>query len=498
MRPASAELFGRAPVRRDLDWTPEDARALGERGLDLWCELLRTLSERPVSRSWPLDGMSAITPPIPDEPVSDEELVELARKVLFEFATYPGHPRFMGYICGAGTVPGAVADFLAAALNANAGGFRIGPGAITIENHLTRWFATQVFGLPEGAFGLFTSGGALANLVALKAARDACVGPSVRDQGMSGASVAIYASEEAHVVIDRAVDILGLGVRCLRKIPVDDAARMRVDALERALEQDAKEGVVPAAIVATAGTTSTGAIDPLDEIAEIAARRHAWFHVDGAYGAVACLSDRLKPLFRGIERADSIAFDPQKWLSTPIGSGCLVARDPETLKRAFGVPLPPYVRQDKERTGDGLDLGLYGPEFSRPFYAFKVMFSLLAHGRRPYADSIERNVELAQYLAEKVDAHPNMERMSDGKLSICCFRYVPPALHGNNEALDVLNERLMTELQVDGRAFCSGAVVGGRFVLRACIVNFRARRHDVDALLRVVEEIGEHLSCTGT
>src|SRR5262249_17362535 len=156
---------------------------------------------------------------------------------------------------------------------------------------------------------------------------------------------------------------------------------------------------------------------------------------------------------------------------------------------AFGLPPPAYVRHDKERTGDGIDLGLYGPEFSRPFYAFKVMFSLLAHGRRPYAESIERNVELTRYLAERVDAHPNMERMSDSSLSICCFRYVPRGLRGNDEALDVLNERLMTELQIEGRAFCSGTVVGGRFVLRACIVNFRTRTEDVDALLRVVEEI---------
>jgi glutamate/tyrosine decarboxylase-like PLP-dependent enzyme len=273
---------------------------------------------------------------------------------------------------------------------------------------------------------------------------------------------------------------------------------MRVDALERTLEHDVKDGLVPAAIVATAGTTSTGAIDPLDEIATLAARRRAWFHVDGSYGAVACLSDRLKPLFRGIERADSIAFDPQKWLSTPIGSGCLVVRDPEKLKQAFGVPLPSYVRQDKERTGDGIDLGLYGPEFSRPFYALKVMFALLAHGRRPYAESIERNVELARYLAGRVDAHPSMDRMTDGKLSVCCFRYVPPALRGDDEALDALNERLMTEIQVDGRAFCSGAVVGGRFVLRACIVNFRTRAEDVDALLGVVEEIGERLGRSGS
>jgi glutamate/tyrosine decarboxylase-like PLP-dependent enzyme len=481
-------------MSRGLDWTADEARALGEQGLELWCELLRTLPDRPVSRAWSPESFSAITPPISEEPVSNDELMRLAHEVLFEFATYPGHPRFMGYICGAGTIPGAVADLLAAALNVNAGGFRVGPGAMAIETHLTRWFATEAYGLPEGAFGLFTSGGALANLVALKAARDAYGGLSVRDRGVSEVPMAVYASEEAHVVIDRAVDILGMGARSLRKIPIDDAGRMRIDALDRAIEEDRRADITPIAIVATAGTTATGAIDPLDEVASVAARRDVWFHVDGAYGAVACLSERLKPLFRGIERADTIAFDPHKWLSTPIGGGCVVARDPEKLRAAFGMPLPPYVRQDKERTGDGLDLGLYGPEFSRGFYAFKVLFSLLAHGRRAYAASIEHNVELARYLAETVDAHPDMERLSGGRLSICCFRYVPSALRDDDAALDILNERIVTELQIDGRAFCSGAMVAGRFALRACIVNFRTRREDVDVLLRVVEEIGERLS----
>lgn len=480
-------------MSRGLDWTADDARALGEQGLELWCELLRTMRDRPVSGVWSPESLAAITPRIPEDPFSNEELVRLAQRVL-DLATYPGHPRFMGYICGAGTVPGAVADLLAAGLNANAGGFRVGPGATAIETHLTRWFATEVLGLPEGAFGLFTSGGALANLVALKAARDSGGGPSIRDRGVAGRPMAVYASAEAHVVIDRAMDILGMGFRSLRRIPVDLEGRMRVDLLERAVEEDARDGNLPVAIVATAGTTSTGAIDPLGDIAAVAARRNVWLHVDGAYGAVACLSERLKPLFRGIERADSIAFDPHKWMSTPVGGGCVVARDPDKLKAAFGFPLPPYVRHDKERTGDGIDLGMYGPEFSRSFYAFKVFFSLLAHGRRAYAASIERNVELARYLGEKVDAHPDMERSSAGQLSICCFRYVPPALRGDDAALDALNERIVTELQIDGRAFCSGAMVGGRFTLRACIVNFRTHPEDVDALLHVVEDVGRRLT----
>ncbi len=480
---------------RELDWTPDRARALGQGALDLWCELLRTLPERPVSGAWAPEALQAIAPPIPEEPLSCDELLAHARKVLFDSATYSGHPRFMGYICGAGTVPGAVADLLAAGLNANAGSFRLGPGAITIETHLTRWFASKVFGLPSGAFGLLTSGGAMANFVALKAARDACAGRAVRQDGMATAPrMAIYTSEGAHIVIDRAADMLGMGSNAVRKIPVDDRYQMRLDALEHALLKDVEAGVKPAAIVATAGTVGTGAIDPLDGIADLAARYGAWFHVDGAYGALACLADSLKPLFRGIDRADSIAFDPHKWLNTPIAGGCVVARDPRKLEEAFGFPLPAYVRQDKERTGDGIDLGLYGPEFSRGFNAFKVFFSLLAHGRRPYAESIARNVDLARYLEAQVEGRKHLERMSQGDLSIACFRYVPPALRGNDAALDALNKRIETELQLDGRAFCSSAVLGGRLALRACIVNFRTERADVDALLDAVEDIGQRIA----
>ncbi len=480
---------------RELDWSPDRARALGEGALDVWCELLRTLPDRPVSARWAPEALQAIAPPIPEEPLSCEELLAHARTVLFDSATYSGHPRFMGYVCGAGTVPGAVADLLAAGLNANAASFRLGAGAITIETHLTRWFASEVFGLPKGAFGLLTSGGAMASFVALKAARDACAGRSVRQNGIAAAApMAIYASEEAHIVIDRAADMLGMGSNAVRKIPVDDRYQMRVDALERALAQDAAAGVKPAAIVATAGTVGTGAIDPLDGIADLAARYGAWLHVDGAYGALGCLADSLRPLFRGMDRADSIAFDPHKWLSTPLTGGCVVVRDPQKLQEAFGFPLPSYVRQDKERTGDGVDLGLYGPEFSRGFNAFKVFFSLLAHGRRPYAESIARNVQLARYLEAQVEKRKDMERMSKGDLSIACFRYVPPALRGHDAALDALNERIETELQLDGRAFCSSSVLRGRFALRACIINFRTEQQDVDALLDAVEDIGQRIA----
>jgi aromatic-L-amino-acid/L-tryptophan decarboxylase len=487
-------MEGYGAMSRDLDWSPEAARELAEGAIELWCELLRTIEARPVSRQFSAESLEAVAPAIPEEPLSNEALLAYARTVLLDFATYAGHPRFMAYITGAGTVPGAVADLLAAALNANVGGSRLGPGATAVETHLTRWFATEVFGMPEGAFGLMTSGGAMASFVALKAARDACAGLSVRTEGISGAGpMAIYASEEAHVVVDRAADMLGLGTQAVRKVPVGADHRMLPSELDRALRADAARGVKPLAVVATAGTVNTGAIDPLEEIAEIAARWRAWLHVDGAYGAVACLSPSLKPLFRGIERADSIAFDAHKWLYVPHSAGCVVVRDPERLKDAFHAR-PAYVHHDQARTGYAIDLSMYGPQFSRGFNAFKVFFSLLAHGRRPYAESIERDVALARYLDRAVDARSDLERMSEGPLSISCFRYVPERLRGNEAALDALNERIMTELQLDGRAFCSNAVLRGRFVLRTCIVNFRTRERDVDLLLDTVRDLGERLA----
>jgi aromatic-L-amino-acid decarboxylase len=481
----------------DLDWDPERARAFAEGVTDIWTDVLSRLPELPVRGPWSAEEVrSAVAIPVPEEPMPEAELLAYLREVALSWSTYPGHPRFLAYISGAGTVPGAAADLLAAGLNMNVGGWQLSPSATEIELALTRFFAREVFGLPEGSGGLITSGGAMATFVALKVARDHRAGWDVRNLGVAaGPQLGLYLSTETHVVSDRAADMLGIGWANVRRVPVDEGFRMRVDELEAAIARDRADGVRPFAVVGTAGTVSTGAVDPLERLAEVCAREGLWFHVDAAYGGPAMLAEDLRPLMVGIERADSIAFDPHKWLSTPLTGGCVLLRDASALPASFDAD-PAYVHQDRERTGAGVDLGRWGPQFSRGFWALKVWVSLLAHGRRAYGRRISHDAALARYLGERVAEHPRFELACPVGLSICCFRYVPAGLPAGPEGesyLGLLNERLVTEIQLDGRVFVSNAVLGGRPVLRACIVNFRTEAEDLDAVLAVAEELGARL-----
>jgi aromatic-L-amino-acid decarboxylase len=493
-----SELPERPAPLRDLDWDPDRARRFAEGALDLWTELLERLPDLPVA---PPEGQDevrqAVALEVPEEGLADDDLLAYMRELTFRWSMYPGHPRFLAYISGAGTAPGVAADLLAAGLNQNLGGWRLAPGATEIELHLMRWFAQQ-FGLPAGAGGILVSGGAMANFVALKVARDRRAGLAVRQSGVAqGGPFAMYASEEVHVVTDRAADMLGLGASAVRKVAVDGDLRLRVDDLEERIARDRAAGVRPLAVVATAGTVGTGAIDPLPEIAEVCEREGLWLHVDAAYGGPAVLAEDLRPLLAGIERAHSIAFDPHKWLYTPHSGGCVLIRDLFWLVDSFGS-VPTYVHEDKERTGHGLDLSMFGPQFSRGFQSLKVWLSLLAHGRRAYGERISHDVALARYLGAVVEAREDFELACPVGLSITCFRYVPPDLpaepaEARVRYLDRLNERIMTEVQLDGRVFYSNAVIEGRFVLRSCLVNFRTEAEDMDAVVDVTAEIGAKL-----
>jgi len=485
-----------APVT-DLAWDGDRARSLGAEVVSLWGELLDRMATLPAGgRATAAEVRAAVTRDVPDEPLSLDALVDTLRTIAFEHSTYTGHPGFMAYISGAGTVPGAAADLLAAALNQNLGGWRLSPAATEIELHLGRWFAGRI-GLPQTAGGYVTTGGAMAAFVALKAARDAKAGWSIRDLGMRGGPpLTLYASAEAHDVNTRAADMLGLGRDAVRSIACDDACRMRPDALASAIARDVRNGHKPIAVIATAGTVSTGAIDPLEAIADICAANGLWLHVDGAYGGIAALTDALRPLFRGIERADSVALDPHKWLYTPLAGGAIVVRDMRSLTDAFAID-PSYVHEDKALTQRGVDLYSMGPQFSRGFHALKIWVSLLAHGWAAYERRITHDVELARYLYRRAAAHPELEVIGpEPTLSIACYRYVPRELRGDPSAepyLNQLNERLMAELQLGGRVYPSNAIVDARFALRACIVNFRTEAVDIDALIAQTLEIGAAL-----
>ncbi len=473
--------------------------------VSLWEELLRQLPSMPPdpggrTRTAIAD---ALLRELPEEGLSNEALVEHARQLVFDHSIYPGSPGFMAYVVGPGTVPGALADLLAAGLNQNVGGWQLAPGATEIELHLTQWFASR-FGLPEGSGGLILSGGSMANFTGLKLARDARGGLEVRKTGVRGqAPMAVYVSEEIHGSVVRAADMLGIGTDMVRKIGTDESLRMRVDLLERAIGEDVLQGVRPIAVVACAGSVGTGAVDPFEAIADVCARHGAWLHVDAAYGGGAAFCDpeggegesALHASLRGIARADSIAFDPHKWLYTPISGGCLLVRDMAALASSFGIGAS-YIYQDKERTGRGPDYAFLGPQFTRAFSAFKIWFSLLAHGTKAYSRRIAHDAALARYLGELVQSREDFELAAPVGMSICCFRYAPndvPVGEDREGWLDRLNAKLVTELQLEGRAYCSNAVIRGRFALRACIINFRTEAKDVELLIERAAELGSKL-----
>ena len=495
---SGAEGGGSAPAAvPDLDWSADRARDLGGAVVDLWGELLESLRDLPVGRRLTAEEVrAAVVRPVPDGPMDRDELVAYLRTIVMENATYTSHPGFMAYISGSGTIPGAAADLVMAAMNQNVGGWRLSPAITEIEQALTRWFGRRL-GLPDTAGGMITSGGAMAGFMGLKAARDAMAGWDSRKQGVrAGPPMTLYASAEVHDVNTRAADMMGLGADAVRMVPTDHAQRMRVDGLREAIEEDVRAGYRPFAVVATAGTVGTGAIDPLADIADICDEHGLWLHVDGAYGGIAALTDELRPLFAGIERADSVALDPHKWLYTPHSGGAIVVRDLATLSDAFSLD-PAYVHEDKRLTGRGIDFFSYGPQFSRGAHALKVWISLLAHGWDAYQKRIVHDCELAAYLHRRAAEHPELEPIGEQSLSIACFRYVPPDRPTGDEGdayLNELNERLMAELQWSGRVFPSNAIVDGRFAIRACVVNFRTEAADMDALVDASVEIGRRLA----
>ncbi len=471
---------------RALDWSSTQARVFGEQALDIWTELLDRLhDDLPVARDRSAaEVRAAVTREIPADPMPIDELIAHLRRVVFDESMYPGHPGFLAYITGAGTVPGAAADLIAAALNQNSGAWRLSPAATEIEQHLVKWFARRL-GMPDGSTGYITSGGAMTNLIGLALARSQCAGWDVRAEGLRGGpQLTIYVSSQVHDTIERAAQILGIGDAGIRHIETGSDLSMDMSALRAALDSDITAGNRPIAVVGTAGTVGTGAIDPLDAIADVCAEYGTWFHVDAAYGGPAALTDGLRHLFDGIGRADSVGFDPHKWLYTPHAGACLLVADPAQLAKAFAVEAN-YIVSDNEHTGWGLDLYELSPQFSRPFAALKIWVSLLAHGWDAYERRILHDVALARYLHQIAVEHPELEPMADTTLSITCFRFVPAGLAGRTDAdeyLDSLNQRLMFDIQLGGKVFPSNAVVNGRFALRSCIVNFRTEADTMEQL----------------
>ncbi|MGA1342903.1 MAG: pyridoxal phosphate-dependent decarboxylase family protein [Hyphomonas sp.] len=464
------------------DW--DAFRAGAHALLDAAINKMEHVHEGRVWTPFPAQMRAAFDQPLPETGLGAQALSELLESLL-PYGPGNTHPRFFGWVHGSGTPQNLLAEIIAATINANAGGRD--HGAIHVERQVIRW-CRELFGFPEGASGLIVSGTSIATLVALKVARDLRLGFSSRAAGVGHARLVGYASAEAHACNLRAFDILGLGADALRKIPVNGHFEMDIAALCAAIDDDRAAGLHPFIIIGTAGTVNTGATDPLTELADIAAREALWFHVDGAFGALAILVPGLAQRFAAIARADSLAFDFHKWLHVNYDAGCVLVRDEGLHRRAF-TDRPDYLKAATRGLAAGNPWPVeYGPELSRSFRALKVWSQIAGFGTRRLGAAIEKNCAQAAYLAAKVEADPRFERMAPVDLNICCFRYTGAGVQG--ASLDALNEEIVIRLQELGIAAPSTTRLGGATVIRVNLTNHRTRFADLDLLLEAVADLG--------
>lgn len=477
---------------------PEAFRALGYQAVDLAAAHLAGMREAPVFRPMPPAArLTLLEQPLPAKGAAPEEILGRFAADVLPYPMGNGHPRFFGWVNSPPAPMGILGELLAAAMGPScAGGDH---AASYLERCVVRWLMELVAFPTDGSMGLLVSGGSMASLTGLATARQQAAvddGWPVRERGLSGWGdhLIMYLSSEAHTTLYKAAELLGLGAESVRAIPVRPDCRMDMAALRAAIAADRAAGLRPFCVVGTAGTVSTGAIDPLDEIAELCARERLWFHVDGAYGAVGVLDPRVAVQYAGMERADSLALDPHKWLSVPVECGCALVRDGALLRDTFSM-VPAYLRTEEGKGFGGLPwFSEYGFQQTRGFRALKLWMTLLHAGRDGLAAMIARQNSLAWELGELVAAAPDLELLSDVTLSICCFRYVPSGRALDDAALDALNKQIMERVQAGGAAFLTQAMVRGRFALRANILHYATTREDIEALAAVVREIGAGLA----
>ncbi len=478
-------------------------REAGHALVDQIAQWLETRADLPVTRGeTPTQVRDALgaSRSLPSNGVPAGPLLEGAARLLFEHSLVNGHPRFLGYITSSPAPIGMLGDLLAAAVNANAGAWRLAPMASEIEGQAVRWIA-ELLGYRADCSGLFVSGGNMANMVGFYAAR-AAAGQAwrLRSAGVGAVGarrLRVYASVETHTWVQKAADLSGLGTDAIRWIPTDAALRLDTAVLQATIAADVAAGDMPMIVIGTAGSVSTGTVDPLLAIAEICRDQGVWFHVDGAYGALAAALPDAPPDLRALVLADSVAIDPHKWLYAPLEAGCLLARDADVLRAAFSYHPVYYHFSD----GDGINYVDLGPQNSRGFRALKVWLALQHAGADGYRRMIADDCALAARLFSAAEAHPELEP-GTLSLSITTFRYVPEDLRtsiGTAETdtrLNTLNEALLETLQRSGEAFVSNALVHGRYLLRACIVNINTSEADIDALPDIVVRIGRQLHAT--
>jgi aromatic-L-amino-acid decarboxylase len=470
------------------DW--ESLQALGHRMLDDMFEHLMNSRERPVWQPMPDEVRRTFRAPLPREGRPAEAVYQSFVDTVLPYNMGNDHPRFWGWVMGNGTPLGMLSDMLAAGLNPNMGGGD--HAAVEVERQVIDW-CKAMLDWPETASGLLVSGGSVANLIGLTVARNARADFDVRHDGLMAGrpQFTLYVSAQQHSSVERAAEILGIGSNALRMIPVDDAFRIDVQALESQIQADIEMGMRPIGLIGCAGTTNTGAVDPLDALADIAEKYELWFHIDGAFGALAYLAPGGRAKLRGLERADSLAFDLHKWFYLPFEIGCTLVKDADAHRRTFSAH-PDYLEKKTRGVASGeIWFGDYGIQLTRGFRALKAWMAFQTYGVERVGRVIGQNLRQAAYLGHNVEARPTLELLAPVDLNVVCFRFVDPAVE--DAELNDFNEELLIRLQESGTAVPSSTILKGRFALRCAITNHRSRDEDFDILLDAVEATGKRM-----
>jgi glutamate/tyrosine decarboxylase-like PLP-dependent enzyme len=470
--------------------SPELFRKLGYEVVDSLADLYSSFGTRPVAAGvTPSEVRAALSSGgLPETGADPHEVLASATDLLFRTSTFNGHPKFLGYITAPAAPIGVLGELLAAGINANVGAWSLSPSATEIERQTIRWIA-ELIGFPVDCGGIFVSGGNMANMLCMLVARDSRL--SRIDSRNSGERrLRLYASSETHTWIEKVVDLMGLGDGACRSIPVDGNHRMRLDALENAIADDKANGDTPLAVIGNAGTTNTGSIDPLRSILEICRKAGIWFHIDGAYGAPAAALPTVSDDLAVISEADSVSVDPHKWLYAPLEAGCALVRDEALLRQTFAHH-PPYFHFAEPEGEPVFNFHEFGPQNSRGFRALKVWLALRQVGRAGYVKMIQDDIDLARLLYDRVSASRYLKAVTC-ELSVVTFGYVPPDIVAdeNAEYIDSLNVEILSVLEQNGSAYLSNAVVNGRFLLRACVVNFRTTAKDIAEVVDLVVKAG--------
>jgi aromatic-L-amino-acid decarboxylase len=469
---------------KSLEISPDEFRRLADKVTQFIADYLRELDSRPIAPSTTgKEGERLFRTPLSEKGLGAEALAGLQYVIEHSRAQ---NGRFFGYVLGSGEPVAAVADLLASVLNQNVTAWRSGPAAVTIERTVVGWLAEAVG--CTGFRGSLTGGGSAANLMALAMARESRT--PANEAGINSTPQGIvYASEEVHMSIPKSIALLGLGRKNLRLIATDERFRLIPDELKQAIQRDKAEGKLPVAVVASAGTVNTGAIDPLPEIATIAQHHGLWMHVDGAYGALAAIAAPDK--FTGMNLADSLALDPHKWLYQPLDCGCLLYRDVKAARTAF-AHTGDYARALTNDPVEGFAFFEESVELSRRFRALRLWLSLRYHGLQAFRTAIQKDLDLAQRLAAAIAERPDLELLAPVQLSAVCFRYI--GNHSSSEdALNSHNATILKRVIQRGRVYLSNATLRGKFCLRACIVNHRTTADDVDSVISEVLEAAKEL-----